>query len=185
MRDRGIGLALVKELVKLHGGTVDVRSQLREGSTFRVRIPCGTSHLPSDRIAAPRTLSTTGVHSDAYLDEALRWLPDPVVSVSPAQAIAHSTPLSSRGKGQRILLADDNADMREYVRRLLTNSGYEVIAVADGEAALLIARMQPIDLILSDVMMPRLDGFGLISALRSEEKTATVPVILLSARCRW
>src|SRR4029453_15556959 len=81
----------------------------------------------------------------------------------------------------RILLADDNSDMREYVRRLLA-ANYEVEAVADGEAALQAARQQSPDLVLSDVMMPKLDGFGLLKALREDERLATIPVILLSAR---
>jgi signal transduction histidine kinase/DNA-binding response OmpR family regulator len=168
----GIGLALVKELVKLHGGTVSVASQLNHGSRFKVSIPFGTSHLPADRIAASRTLTSTAVHSDAYLEEAVRWIP------------SESQPSFTRSdrKSQRIVLADDNSDMREYVRRLLNDGGYEVIAVADGEAALSTALSQKVDLILSDVMMPRLDGFALIAALRKDERTATTPVILLSAR---
>ena len=81
----------------------------------------------------------------------------------------------------RILLADDNADMRNYVRRLLSGR-YEVEAVADGEAALAAARAERPDLVLTDVMMPRLDGFGLLRELRSDPQTATIPVIMLSAR---
>jgi signal transduction histidine kinase len=81
----------------------------------------------------------------------------------------------------RILLADDNSDMREYVRRLLAPK-YEVVAVADGESALGTARREDFDLVLSDVMMPKLDGFGLLKALRGDDRTATIPVILLSAR---
>src|SRR5439155_2410633 len=81
----------------------------------------------------------------------------------------------------RILLADDNADMRDYVSRLLRRR-YEVHAVADGEAALTVARQCNIDLVLTDVMMPRLDGFELLRELRSYPGTKTIPVILLSAR---
>ena len=81
----------------------------------------------------------------------------------------------------RILLADDNADMREYVRRLLSDR-YEVKAVAEGRLALAAARAERPDLILTDVMMPRLDGFGLLRELRPDPQTATIPVIMLSAR---
>jgi PAS domain S-box-containing protein len=80
-----------------------------------------------------------------------------------------------------VLVADDNADMRQYVARLLANL-YHVVAVSDGEAALAAARDRPPDLILSDVMMPRLDGFGLLRALRADPRTVGVPVVLLSAR---
>jgi DNA-binding response OmpR family regulator len=81
----------------------------------------------------------------------------------------------------RILLADDNADMREYVQRLLEQR-YEVSAVPDGEAALESARHERPDLILTDVMMPRLDGFGLLRELHANEDLKDIPVILLSAR---
>ena len=81
----------------------------------------------------------------------------------------------------RILVADDNADMRDYVRRLLAGR-YEVDAVGDGEAALAAAHTERPDLVITDVMMPRLDGFGLLKALRSDPETKTIPVIMLSAR---
>src|SRR5262249_27327841 len=80
-----------------------------------------------------------------------------------------------------ILLADDNADMRDYVRRLLAER-YDVVAVTDGEQALAAAAARPVDLVLTDVMMPNVDGFGLLAQLRAEPRTATVPVIMLSAR---
>ncbi|HEX5689258.1 MAG TPA: response regulator, partial [Roseiflexaceae bacterium] len=81
----------------------------------------------------------------------------------------------------KILLADDNADMREYVRRLL-NPMYDVVAVGDGTEALQVARNMQIDLVLSDVMMPGLDGFGLLGALRADAQLRTIPVIMVSAR---
>jgi DNA-binding response OmpR family regulator len=80
-----------------------------------------------------------------------------------------------------VLLADDNADMRDYVRRLLS-ARYEVEVVADGQAALAAARARRPDLVLSDVMMPRLDGFGLLQALRDDPGLREVPIVLLSAR---
>jgi len=180
----GIGLALVHELAKLHGGTVRVTSQLDRGSSFTVCIPSGSAHLAPDRIGATRTLSSSSVQSEAYLEEALRWLPesehlDGTLGHSPAVDVGVGL---RQATGRRILLADDNADMRDYVRRLLRESGYEVVAVADGEAALDVVRTQSIDLVLSDVMMPKVDGFGLIAALRKDERKATIPVILLSAR---
>jgi PAS domain S-box-containing protein len=80
-----------------------------------------------------------------------------------------------------VVVADDNADMRQYIVRLLS-ALYTVEAVADGEAALEAVRKQPPDLVLSDVMMPRLDGFGLLHELRADPRTAALPIILLSAR---
>ena len=173
----GIGLALVRELVKLHGGDVRVASELGRGSVFTISIPTGKAHLPPDRIGAVRTLGSTGLGGEAYVEEVLKWLPSSETRFEHLPAVP-----SPPGVGRaRVLLADDNADMREYLRRLLASS-YEVEAVGDGEAALGLARDQDFDLVLSDVMMPKLDGFGLLKALRGNERTQTIPVILLSAR---
>ncbi len=170
----GIGLALVQELVKLHGGSVRVESEVGRGSTFVVTIPLGTAHLPADRINAVRTVPSTGLRGDTYVQDASRWSAGDDAKDDDAPA--------ERGGSGRILLADDNADMRDYVRQLLVQRGYEVEAVADGHAACAAARARPPDLVLSDVMMPGLDGFGVIHAFRADEALKTVPVILLSAR---
>src|SRR5438046_497837 len=168
----GIGLSLVQELVKLHGGTIDVTSRPGEGTTFSVALPRGTAHLPKDRIGA-RSGVSTGIGASAFVDEAHHWLPEEVVSHAGAAACGTSS--------GRILVADDNADMREYVTRLLAQP-WSVDAVADGQAALERAREDPPDLLLTDVMMPRLDGFALLEALRADPRTAAIPIILLSAR---
>jgi signal transduction histidine kinase len=185
----GIGLALVHELVTLHGGSIDVASDVGQGTTFYVHVPFGSSHLPGDHVRAARTLTSTATRAEAYVDEALRWLPQEDTSRSARPRIAplddevprRVEPRLQATAGSRILLADDNADMREYVRRLL-EPHYIVTAVADGDAALEHARKRRPDLVLSDVMMPKLDGFGLLRALRADSNTAAVPVILLSAR---
>jgi signal transduction histidine kinase/CheY-like chemotaxis protein len=171
----GIGLALVQELVKLHGGSVNVTSELERGTTFTITIPTGSAHLPADRLGGARTLASTSLRSEAYVEDVANWLP--------VNGHYMSTRDSAAGSDvrQRVLLADDNSDMRAYVRRLLA-SRYEVEAVADGEAALAAARARKFDLVLTDVMMPKLDGFGLLQALRADERTRTMPVILLSAR---
>ncbi len=184
----GIGLALVQELVRLHGGDVRVESEVNQGSTFTVTIPLGSDHLPADRVGCARTLASTGVAGDAYLQEALRWLPErqdivddfpEVPSVSSSGDLLNSSEETKRTS--RVLLADDNADMREYVQRLLRKE-YEVVAVADGESALRSARERRPDLILADIMMPGLDGFGLLQAVRTDRDLKGVPLILLSAR---
>ncbi len=179
----GIGLALVQELVKLHGGEVQVKSEIGRGTTFTVSIPTGATHLPADRLGGERRLASTSLRSEAYVDEVLKWLPD--AGPDGLQALdsvaAEVTATSTEDPRSRILLADDNSDMREYVRRLLAPK-FDVVAVADGEAALGLARYEKFDLVLSDVMMSKLDGFGLLRALRADERTVTIPVILLSAR---
>jgi signal transduction histidine kinase len=178
----GIGLALVQELARLHGGSVRVESEVNRGSTFTVTIPRGSAHLPAERLATARTPTGSPLHDRAYVEEALRWLPDrDEDDTGPAASLSvRGSPIPTAKA--RVLLADDNADMREYVTRLLAERGYEVETHADGLAALHAARRRPPDLAIVDVMMPRLDGFGLLKAWRAEERTATVPVIVLSAR---
>ena len=184
----GIGLALVRELVSLHGGTIDIESDEGQGSTFTVTIKAGTDHLPPERVGKPRELVSTATRATAYVEEALHWLPN---DVQPKEMLspAAQTSLASTSPGAtvaarvrpRILLADDNADMREYVQRLLAER-YEVLAVADGFTALAAAREKPPSLVLTDIMMPGLDGFGLLRQLRASPATQNIPVILLSAR---
>ncbi len=180
----GIGLALVSELAKLHGGSVGVRSVLGKGSVFTVQVPFGKDHLPPERVGSARTLASTALGADPFVEEALRWLPGrslediegfskPDTPLFPRRVEAHAR--------ARIVLADDNSDMRDYVRRLLS-SDYEVTAVQDGEEALRAIDEHDPDLIIADVMMPKLDGFGLLKALRSGARTIAVPVILVSAR---
>lgn len=179
----GIGLALVHELVKLHGGSIRVESAVGKGSTFVVSIPKGSAHLPADRIGSGRVISSMGVGAAVYVDEALRWLPEAHRPLEAAPSFAADTvqaPHVQNATG-RVLLADDNADMRAYVRRLL-GAYYEVEAVGNGVEALAAARRHPPDLVLTDVMMPGLDGFGLLRELRAGADTRTIPVILLSAR---
>jgi signal transduction histidine kinase len=191
----GIGLALVQELVKLHGGSIFVQSELGRGSTFTVHIPFGVAHLPRERIGVASTAASTATRADAYVDEALTWLhfdtPEPASGSKQARqpdipATWVPAPSKLDGAAQpgargRVLLADDNADMRDYVFRLLSPY-FDVEAVSDGQEALARALDHPPDLVLSDVMMPGLDGFALLQALRAEPATSTLPVILLSAR---
>jgi two-component sensor histidine kinase len=180
----GIGLALVQELVKLHGGSIRVESKVGRGSTFTVSIPFGTAHLPAERIGESRGPVSTALRPQAFVEEALHWLPEQGTGLDlpiPHRAQLETLATDSFGPRPRILVADDNADMRKYVRRLL-GSRFEVEAVPDGEAALEAAQAKPPALVLSDVMMPRLDGFGLVKAIRADQRLREVPVILLSAR---
>jgi signal transduction histidine kinase len=173
----GIGLALVRDLVNLNGGIAQLESALDRGTLFTVSLPFGSAHLPTDRIGAPRINASTAIGADAFLEEALGWLPSEA-----GQQVESNTVTAADPKFRaRIVLAEDNADMRDYLERLLAGA-YRIECVADGEFALESAFRELPDLILSDVMMPRLDGFGLLNALRGNMQTAAVPVILLSAR---
>ncbi len=178
----GIGLALVQELVKLHGGSIAVESVLGEGSTFTLSIPVGSDHLPKDQIAASPSEAEPR-DAAAYIEEAMRWLPDESLDLpSIKNTFANSvTSVENDDRRDTVLVVDDNADMRQYVLRLLAEH-YQIIAAGDGETAWAEIERQPPDLVLSDVMMPRLDGFGLLKRLRQNPDTAEIPVIMLSAR---
>jgi signal transduction histidine kinase len=187
----GIGLALVQELVKLHGGSIVAASTPGQGTTFTVEIPLGSAHLPSAQVGDSAALPSTGTGAASYVEEALRWLPghdrgaDQLGAELPgANETVAGAPVPAQAQGDNrpsVLVADDNADMRGYILRLLA-ARYQINAVADGDAALAAARERLPDLILTDVMMPRLDGFGLLRELRADPRTRDVPVIMLSAR---
>jgi signal transduction histidine kinase len=180
----GIGLSLVQELVRLHGGSVRVSSVVGQGSRFEVTIPTGCAHLPADRIAASAQIETSG--AAPYLLEAARWIDSGASGLDPGAPALHdalptSFPSGSSHARARILIADDNTDMREYLVRLLSPR-FSVECAEDGRSALARARRETPDLVLSDVMMPGIDGVALLRALRSHPKTSHVPVVLLSAR---
>jgi signal transduction histidine kinase len=173
----GIGLALVKQLVKLHGGTIEVWSEYEFGTSFRIRIPMGATHLPPDHVGTAPGQPSTATRAEAFVEEALRWSSgENLATKRPSLPPIGIAPLE-----KRILLADDNADMRNYVERILQEN-YAVISVADGQAALEAALLHRPNLILTDVMMPHLDGFGLLREVRLRKDLRDIPVILLSAR---
>ena len=176
----GIGLALVAELVKLHGGGVVVESTVGRGTSFAVRVPRGNRHLPPDRVQLVANLPAASGAAAVYVTEALRWDPATTETTVPPAAEEVGSQASS-GRRARIVLADDNADMREYLSRLLRER-WDVEAVTNGAAALAALREHPCDLVLADVMMPVVDGFELLRHIRSDTALRLLPVILLSAR---
>ena len=166
-----------------------MESAAGQGSAFIVSIPRGMAHLPPDRIQSNRTSASTMLMEETYVEEARRWLPGDIRSsveggsAFPMLSSARAAVRGCRGRTQRelIVFADDNADMREYAGHLLRDR-YEVHAVANGaEAVEAILRLRPA-LVLTDVMMPRLDGFGVLRAIRNDPALRDIPVILLSAR---
>lgn len=175
----GIGLALVQELVHLHGGTIRVQSELNRGSAFTVTLPKGSAHLPANRIGTARSRIRPAPNAQTVLEEMYGWS---AMALPTAEPTPLSAPLTHvQTPRPRIVWAEDNADMRTFVAQLLADS-FEVIAVSDGRMALEAVHTYRPDLVLSDVMMPVLDGFGLVRALREDPRTGTIPIILLSAR---
>jgi len=178
----GIGLALVQELVRLNKGSIAVESILGRGTEFTIRLPFGTAHLPRAQIASDSLQTSKATHADAFVNEALRWLPD---DISHSEFDPFNEPgfqaTAFDGGRSRVLIADDNADMRKYIERLL-GERFEVRPVADGHAVITAARAYRPDAIISDVMMPGLDGLGMLRELRADPELRSIPVILLSAR---
>jgi CheY-like chemotaxis protein len=201
----GIGLALTQELVKLHDGRLEVESTYGQGTKFTVSIRVGNSHIPKDMIyRGPENeelLAASRGYGQGVVEEAGRWTTPTdrhdggaVEGVELARAMSTSSsdtvstvamhanqwlPITSRGC--RVLIADDNEDMRRYVKGVLLQF-YEVIEAANGQEALSLAVQEKPDLILSDVEMGALSGYGLLKVLRASSDTRTIPFILLSAQ---
>jgi PAS domain S-box-containing protein len=167
----GIGLALVRDLAALHGGTIDVESVAGQGTTFRVRIPLGSAHLDPALIVS-RDAAVYQSAADQYLADV-----DATITYAGTETLNTKT----TDERERILLADDNADLREYVAGILSGR-YDITAVRNGREALEAARRESFQLIVSDVMMPEMDGFELLQAVRADDSISATPFIMLSAR---
>lgn len=168
----GIGLSLVRELVHLHKGDIKVVSKIGDGSKFTVRIPL-QRHVAVEKKASPENRKSG---QRAFIEEVASWGVNKKVSDN-----ATSAPGEKKTSRAKVLVADDNADMRDYITRLLSHD-FDVSSEINGEDAYNVAVENLPDLIVSDIMMPKLDGFGLLKKLKSNFQTRNIPVIFVSAR---
>lgn len=182
----GIGLALVRQLAAVQGGSVEAQSRPNQGTRMIVRVPLARERPPGADCDAAASQSIAGDAASLLVTEAEGWFGEPESpATSPGDRPVPDpvTPQRADDAGSArpcALVAEDNADMREYLRRLLSPH-FSVILAADGDHAWELARREPPSIIVSDVMMPGLDGFSLIRDLRADPRTRDVPVILLSA----
>jgi PAS domain S-box-containing protein len=181
----GIGLSLVNELVQLHGGQITVESVEGEGSCFTVIIPSGKAHLPAEQVIENKKETDNSAIKGAFIKEAYSLLQDEGVS-SPAGVSISAGDISlhadhSVDKATKILIVDDNQDMRNYLVRLL-NPYFTLATAVNGKEALKKIGIEMPDLVLSDVMMPVMDGKAMLEEIRNDEQSMRLPVIFLSAR---
>ncbi len=163
----GIGLALAKELVELHRGEISVSSEVGKGTAFVVKLPL---------VAMSR--EQWGVSSAVEIEERSLKIEDRAISNEQSQTSNEHAAISNK---ELILLVEDNADIRAYVREQV-QSGYRVIFAADGEEGLAKAQEAIPDLIITDVMMPKMDGYQMSRLLKNDEKTSHIPIIMLTAK---
>jgi signal transduction histidine kinase/DNA-binding response OmpR family regulator/ligand-binding sensor domain-containing protein len=176
----GIGLALVKELVELHHGTIEVQSEVGRGTTFTVRMPLGRGHLKDDEVVeapTPHVILTPAKASDQVREEE-----------SEANNQMHLPPFGrdqhdneSAAQKPIVLIVEDNADVRSYIKDYLVPV-YQVAEAGDGADGIEKAVEIIPDLIISDVMMPKKDGYEVCKTLKFDEKTSHIPIILLTAK---
>jgi signal transduction histidine kinase/DNA-binding response OmpR family regulator len=163
----GIGLALVRELTELHGGTVAASSTPGAGAAFTVWLPAGL------RPVADATLPTAALLS-------------PVEGVAAELAVVAEQQLDTAPplgpEAELVLIIEDSAEIREFIRTTLATEGYRLLLAANGAAGIALAQAEVPDLVVSDVMMPGLDGYEVCAQLKADPATSHVPVVLLTAK---
>ena len=164
----GIGLALVKELVEALQGKIEVTSQIGKGTVFTVTIPCDQATW-KDYLSNHET-----VPAEATASLVTPWIRSPFsVDSTETVSLSENAPI--------LLIAEDNPDLRAYIHGIFKDS-YQILEARDGQEGLELALEHIPDIIISDLMMPHLDGFGLCKALKTDLRTNHIPVIMLTAK---
>jgi CheY-like chemotaxis protein/signal transduction histidine kinase len=164
-----------------------VSSEPGVGSEFTVELPLGCAHLPPGQVSLDQAGDPSGRRVASFVEEALRWLPSGEQRSDEDGDVVHDMTASDASvpalvSPHRIVLADDNNDLRDYIAGLLRSRGHLVETVVDGAEALEVIRRLKPDLLVTDVMMPRMDGMALLRVIRSDASLQDLPVIVLSAR---
>ncbi len=172
----GVGLALAKELVELHHGEITVTSAVGHGTEFVVKLPLGTQHLKTNEIIEQ---ATPLVSESEYLTRPSEELFIPATAT--ATPLSPFAPVETKPATDLVLIVEDNADVRSYIREHLEEH-YKILEAANGEEGMAKAQEAIPDLIITDVMMPKIDGYEFSRRLRNDEKTSHIPIIMLTAK---
>ncbi|WP_414563284.1 MULTISPECIES: response regulator [unclassified Anabaena] len=179
----GLGLALVKELVELHGGKVTVNSAYGEGTTFTLWLVIGNSHLPPEQILeTPVELNTSRASVELADLELVESTTDTIEIITKEISSNSDTPQGIHSTQHSILVVDDNPDLRIYVSDILRRHGYQVITARNGYEGFGKAQENTPSLIVTDLMMPLVTGLEMIQMIRKEENLRGTPIILLTAK---